>query len=255
MSERKRIFSEQEAADLLIKAAKLQEEQPNETTYTAGLTYDELMRMAKELGVDEKYLSQVLNQTVASGSQAEVKKWLGMVTKAELERVVDGELPPEKFDILMEELMLNDPIASTGMQNMIQQVGRSIQGKIRTKTGYASFQITSRNGRTRIKTKLQPFLNFFATFYPANIICLFPMIASANGKLSWLLTLGLLGGLNFLAWIGTRALTNKSLDALKERTDTLEQLIIKENANLRNNLENASNANESTAETHSTENA
>lgn len=255
MSEHRRIFSEQEAADLLIKAAKLQEEQPHENTYSAGLTYDELVRMAKELGVDEKYLSQILNQTVASDSQAEVKKWLGMVTRAELERVIDGELPPEKFDVLMEELTLHQPIGTVGMQNMIRQVGRSIQGTIKTKTGYAGFQITSRNGRTRIKTKLQPFLNYFATIYPANIISIFPFLASASGKLSWLISLGIFGGLNFLAWLGTRALTNRSLDAMKESTDKLEQLIIEENAGLRNTLANVNPTSEVSTEVHSTENA
>lgn len=56
MSGGKRIFSEQEASEILQRAAKLQEEdRESDPAYTPGITAEELERIAHEAGIDPNF--------------------------------------------------------------------------------------------------------------------------------------------------------------------------------------------------------
>ncbi len=55
----KKVFSEQEAAQLIVDAAKLQES-AGQHDYTPGVTWTELQRMADDVGVDPDYLKKAL---------------------------------------------------------------------------------------------------------------------------------------------------------------------------------------------------
>lgn len=174
MADSRKVFSEKEAADLLIQAAKFQEEEPDpdSASYVPGITIEELKRMAKELGVEERYLEKALRKDVsfsAPGVTAKETKpfdFLGIPWVREYEAVVDGELPPDHFDIVMEDLHSSHGTGRQGYAMLPTQVGRTVQGTMTSGLGYGRFTMSSRGGRTRMKVRSNAFIPFMAVGYP-----------------------------------------------------------------------------------------
>ncbi|QYK54460.1 MAG: hypothetical protein KF824_06065 [Fimbriimonadaceae bacterium] len=164
----KRFFNEKEAAELVLKAAKLQE-QSNEgsSSYAPGISYDELARMAAEAGVDPSFLQKAL-ESAPEKNESPVA-FLGIPLSTEFERIVDGELPPENFDVITD--IFPAKFAGHGprgprMHNVGVQVGRSMQMQLAKGSAFGTLRVTSRNGRTRISTRQGMFLPFMAGLYP-----------------------------------------------------------------------------------------
>ena len=152
MTKQNRVYSEQEASEILQKAAKMQESQGGGPDYTPGITFDELQRIAAEAGIDPK----VLQQALAEGSTPKEKaKW-----PFEIERVLDGELAADDFDVVLEAM------GPAHRRQSITQVGRTLSGNLWTGTGMTALQVSSRNGRTRLSMKSNPFFAFFTVLYP-----------------------------------------------------------------------------------------
>lgn len=161
MTKQNRVYSEQEASEILQKAAKMQETQGGGPDYTPGITFSELQRIATEAGIDPKILEQALNE---GSTTVEKSKW-----PFEIERVVDGELAADDFDVVLEAM------GPAHRRQAITQVGRTLSGNIWTGTGMTALQVSSRNGRTRLSMKSNPFFAFFTVLYPL-------FIASAVGS-------------------------------------------------------------------------
>jgi hypothetical protein len=146
LTEPNRVFSEQEASEILQKAARMQEAEGVNPNYTPGITMDELQRIAAEAGIDPK----VLERAILEGSTAKEKaKW-----PFEIERVLDGELEPGDFDLVQTSL------------GSATQVGRTLNTTIWTGTGMSTVLVSSRNGRTRLSLKANPFFSLFFVLYP-----------------------------------------------------------------------------------------
>jgi hypothetical protein len=171
-----RVYSEQEASEILQKAAKMQEAQAVGPDYTPGITFDELQRIAAEAGIDPK----VLQQALAEGSTPKEKaKW-----PFEIERVLEGELAADDFDVVL------DAMGPANRRYPITQVGRTLSGSVWTGTGMTAVQVSSRNGRTRLSMKANPFFSLFTVLYPLFIMSAVGSgIASEQAAPYWLIPL------------------------------------------------------------------
>lgn len=139
-----RLFSEQEATQIVQLAASLQEAKGDEL-YKPGVTKAELERIAQEVGVSKTMLDEAIARLQTGSPTAETKK----VGPAHVitERVFDGELDPEDHDIVTELF-----------GNAFGPMGGSTVGKTLTcyrARGGANHEmtITARGGRTRVRVK------------------------------------------------------------------------------------------------------
>ncbi len=208
MNEGQRAFSEKDAAEILQRAAKLQEHEEAKG-YTPGITLDELARIATEAGIDPKYLGQALSSPVPiEGSP----RLLGM--GLEVDRVYEGELDPDDFDAVIECL-------GVGKKQMVRQVGRSVTGQVQAGLAMATMEITARNGRTRLRVKSSPFVAYFATLHWMGILGIV-LGASTGARLGPVM--GALVGLLMLSvglvsfWFAGQA-GRKSTDQLVSKLD------------------------------------
>lgn len=162
MTERNRVYSEQEASEILQKAAKMQEAEGGGPDYTPGITLDELVRIAAEAGIDPK----VLERAIAEGNTPKEKaKW-----PFEIERVLDGELEPGDFDLIQTAI------------GAATQVGRTLNSTIWTGTGMSTVFVSSRNGRTSLSLKANPFLSLFFVLYPLLVIAFVGTAIGSGGR-------------------------------------------------------------------------
>jgi len=181
-----RFFNEKEAAELVLKAAKLQEQSSEGSgSYAPGISFDELARMAAEAGVDPSYLQKALEGVPEKSEVA--KTFLGIPLSTEFERIIDGELPPENFDVISEGLPAS--VGSRGahgtrMHNVGMQVGRSMQMQLAKGAAFGSLRVTSRSGRTRISTRQGLFIPFMAGLYPALMIAFITLMMLVDGDTS-----------------------------------------------------------------------
>ncbi|MCC6404718.1 MAG: hypothetical protein IT207_11985 [Fimbriimonadaceae bacterium] len=148
MGERPRILSEAEVSEVLRAAAELQEASGKE--YSAGVTLDELKRIAAEAGIAPEFLEQAIRspkpKTVATSP---------LRLSEETEVVVDGEVAPENLDLLLTKMR------EKGKVDKFQQVGRSLTAEVTKSPMWARVELFSRGGRTRVKVKSSPFFPYF----------------------------------------------------------------------------------------------
>ena len=133
MPEGRRVFSEEQAADILQRAARLQEAENSGTPYTPGITEAELMRIATEAGIDPSFLGKALDGMTEPERKERLLKFVN-----EAVRVVDGELDPEDFDLVVDGL----PTHSNNKKGRtLTQIGRQVSGTVWVKNSHANLEV------------------------------------------------------------------------------------------------------------------
>lgn len=168
-AEPNRVFSEQEAAEILQRAVSLADQTAG---YTPGVTLEELQRIASEAGLPADALRKALTE-----HESRVPAGGKPTPGAAVERVLEGELRPEDFDIALDGLRIR-----RHRRAGIEQVGRTLRAGIWYGTQMMEIHLTSRNGRTRISVRPQVFRSVFFpaffSFYAALIGSVFLSLAS-----------------------------------------------------------------------------
>lgn len=182
----KRIFSEKEAADLIVQAAKLQEASSDSGKYVAGVTWEELKRMADDVGVDPSFLRQAMSAASGSIEKNGTKRgryFLGMPLSEEFEMVVDAEIAPENFDVIAGEFYNpgygGGTAGAGGASWGPSVVGRMIKGQFYEGLLLGTMEVSSRHGRTRIKAVTSNAIATMAIYFP--IMLMWFLIAMGVG--------------------------------------------------------------------------
>lgn len=170
------MFSEQEASKIIQRAVELTEQQSS-VQYTPGITRAELEKIAAEVGVSVDVLDKAIRETV----KHEPTK-TGFRFTEEFERVVEGELDPSQYDVVIEGLR---PLSNAG-QPHAAQVGRTLSLSTWTGVGQAKIDLTSRNGRTRVKVKSNALFQFLMTLHPALITALITTASLGERGMVWI---------------------------------------------------------------------
>ncbi|MGE0000439.1 MAG: hypothetical protein AB7F50_01335 [Fimbriimonadaceae bacterium] len=208
MNERQRILSEAEASEILRAAAELQE--ASGTDYSAGVTVEELQRIASEAGISPEFLAQAMRAPIAKTTTTSPLR-----LSQETEVVVDGEIAPENLDLLLSELK------SKGGVSQFQQVGRSLSAMVNRVPMSARVELVSRGGRTRVKVKSIPFMPYFLGLHaPLIAACVAgPAVGSHNPLAGVAVAVG-----TFVAGLGLFSLFNKiSLQKSRELASWLAE--------------------------------
>jgi hypothetical protein len=214
VSDERKVFSEQEVTAVVRRAVELQESAGKES-YTPGVTAAELERVAKELGIEAKYLQQAISEA----NNSESKRGTLNLT-AEFERVVDTELKPEDFDVLLRYLK---PTGNQGGPGFTQ-VGRTLTGRTWTGSSFANFIVTAKGGRTRINLKSNALFAWLVTIHPATIASLVTLPALASKGHPWM-ALAIVCPIIAAAGLAFRAVLNRGHKSAKELTDKLAEAV------------------------------
>ncbi len=174
-----RVFSEQEVGQIIRRAVQLTEEGAS-ASYKAGVTRAELEKIAGEVGVD----AAALQRAILEAGEIKGKRGLLHLTE-EFEKVLEGELDPSQFDLLAEGIRIFGTNGNPGMA----QVGRSVQMSAWTGVGQAKIDVTSRNGRTKLKVKSNSLFPILMTMHPGLVSTIITVAALGERGLGWLAAL------------------------------------------------------------------
>jgi len=166
------VFSEQEVTDIIRRAAELSEGAVQSQPYSPGVTRAELEKIAAEIGVDPRSLEQAILDSRQSNAGTE-----GLRLAPEYERVVEGELDPSEFDLVTDFIR-----TASRFGPGVSQVGRSVNARAWAGPSKADVNITSRNGRTKIKVRSSPLIGLIAGGYGAFVTSILsaPALAEAG---------------------------------------------------------------------------
>lgn len=164
MSEGKRVFSEKQAAEVLRRASRLQD---GDGSYAPGLTHEEILSIATEAGIDPKNVEAAIRGLETT---RRTSRFFNLVE--EEERIVDAELDPTEFDVILD-------VAKPAMtrRHPARQVGRTLDLRTRYKGGMYNVQVSSKAGRTRVEVASMPSMAYLMSLHPALLIA---FVGSAN---------------------------------------------------------------------------
>ena len=169
-----RRYSEEEGVEIIQRALNSSESDSS----VSGLTQNDLWRIAEEAGASREQFDAALASTVSKKPMTPFKGRGGF---SQYSTIIDGELTPDDFIILNENL--------PGMG--VSQVGRVMTVRADSMTAMILGSIASRKGQTMVKVLVTPmgaipaifFCLFFALF--SGFIALF----SGNGRTAMLLVI------------------------------------------------------------------
>lgn len=161
----KSVYSEQDAVDI-VKTAVLLQERLAQENYQPGITEEELVRIAKEVGISPEVLERAITEHLTKRTEPEGK----FKFKRETEVVLDFEVDPQDYDVLA------DLFTGGTNQAMMSMVGRSLTMNTMKGGTNARITVSSRHGRTRIKVVSYPLLT---TIFGAQLMFVPTIIGSA----------------------------------------------------------------------------
>jgi hypothetical protein len=147
-----RRYSDREIALILTRTAEMQVTRAAESEITAGLTQEELEQIAREAGLDPRYVRSAIAELDAGRGTAQ-SRWLGGATWLQLERSVNGEVPEAEYEALVE--IIHSTLGEVGQPSVL---GRTLRWHALTGVGgqhahgrEIEVAVMSRNGQTTIR--------------------------------------------------------------------------------------------------------
>ncbi len=149
-----KIFSEEEATNVLKQAALLHERaNSGASDYVPGITAAELERMAREMGIQPEFLRQAIEESTKS-APAPRRGWK---TGKEFDHVFDGCLSPDRYDVISSTVSVG---FNSNNNTGLRQIGRSVHGSVMAGPSILKLEVTNRGGRTRLKASSSPLLGY-----------------------------------------------------------------------------------------------
>lgn len=155
MKSRDRKFNDEEVALIIKRAAELQQTQEVASEPSSALTLSEVEQIAREAGIDPKLIRQAAHGLDRPSETSRPSPWLGAPTRLVFERVVDGEIPVDEFEPLINEIR-----RTMGDNGVASVLGRTLawtssyQGGRRHNNGrMVNINIVSRSGVTTIRVE------------------------------------------------------------------------------------------------------
>lgn len=143
-----RIYGEKEMGAILKRATELQYAEPTAPA-AEGLTLAELEEVAREAGIDPRYLRRAaLERDSGRGDGTLAAKMAGEVLELTHETRVPGELGEDGFERIVEVMHRVQRRRGT-----VSVLGRTLNWRAETSTGtrVLSLTVTSRDGRTVVR--------------------------------------------------------------------------------------------------------
>lgn len=231
-----RKFNDQEVALIIKRAAELQQTEQLEQEPANAMTLGEIEQIAREAGIDPQLIRRAAQGLDRPTAVNRPSPWLGSPSRLVFERVVDGEVPVEEFEPLVNEIR-----RTFGENGVPSVLGRTlawtsmVTGGRKHQHGRAiDVSVTSRGGLTTIRVEEE--LRILAT----NVFV--PLVAGGgSASLGLVLPLGLtvfqsmpvasaiwagtFGGLVMLSRAIFGRITGKRERQLSDLTQRLEAMV------------------------------
>jgi len=154
-SARDRKFNDEEVALIIKRAAELQQTQQDEQEPSNAMTLTEVEEIAREAGIDPKLIRQAAHGLERPAEITRPSPWLGAPTRLVFERVIDGEVPVDDFEPIINEIRRT--FGDNGVPSVLGKTlawTSSYQGGRRRNNGrMVNVSVVSRSGATTVRVE------------------------------------------------------------------------------------------------------
>lgn len=151
-----RRYTDREVALVIKRAAELQEQQSEQTDRSgSGLSLTELEQVARESGLDPLLVRRAAQDLDISRDPVARSRFLGAPSIITAERTVDGELPPDEYEGIVEELrrtFSDNGFVSTLGRSLAWSSSPNNYGRHNSQQ-QINVTVTTRNGKTVIRAE------------------------------------------------------------------------------------------------------
>lgn len=216
-----RVYSEQEVSAIIQRAIELSEQEG--PGYQPGITREELLRIAADMGVPAEAVERALRD-----QRSETRPPPRWHFTEQFERVVEGEVDPQQYDLIIEGLKPLSRQHASGAS----QIGRTLTMSTWNGYGQSLVDITSRRGRTKIKVTSNGFMQGLMSLYPAfmgSMISMGILAEKGNVALGVAIGVALMGvGTTVFRWL-TRRGHEKSEQMADRLRGRVEEALVDQN--------------------------
>ncbi|HEX3158709.1 MAG TPA: hypothetical protein VHQ45_09335 [Gemmatimonadaceae bacterium] len=150
----RRRYSDDEVALIIRRASELQQADAAAREPGSGLSLTELEEVAREAGLDPALVRRAAADVESRQPASVASRFLGAPTRIQIERTVEGELPPVAFEMLVDEMRRT--LGETGQTSVL---GRTLAWNItpathrHAQTRRVHVSVVSRAGLTTIRVE------------------------------------------------------------------------------------------------------
>ncbi len=161
-----RKFSDEEVALIIKRAAELQQTEQVDDESSTALSLSEVEQIAREAGIDPMLIRRAAHGLDRPAETTRKGSWAGAPTRIVFERVVDGEIPTDEFEPLVNEMRRT--FGDNGMPSVLGRTlawsSTPIAGRRRSRGRQVDVSITARGGVTTIRVE-EEMSNLATTLY------------------------------------------------------------------------------------------
>ena len=154
---RDRKFNEEEVALIIKRAAELQQTEQAEHDPGNALTLPEVEQIAREAGIDPRLVRHAALGLDRPHGSNRPSPWVGAPTRIVFERVIDGEVPAEEFENLINEVRRS--LGDNGVPSVLGKTlawSSSTHDRRRASGRQVDVTIAPRSGSTTIRETSAP---------------------------------------------------------------------------------------------------
>jgi hypothetical protein len=150
-----RKFSEEEVALIIKRATELQQTEQVEQEPSRALSLTQIEQIAKEAGIDPLLIRRAAQGIDRPSETNRPSPWIGAPTRLVFERVVDGEIPVEEFEALVNEIRRT--FGENGVPSVLGRTlawtSTSTGGRRQSRGRQIDVSVISRGGVTTIRVE------------------------------------------------------------------------------------------------------
>ncbi len=219
-------FTDQEVADIVRRAAQIEEEtQGSESGRGLGVSRSELARAAGEIGISYESIDRAIAERVHAPAR-KISSPIGPKSAYEIEKIVEGELPIDDFDLVLEA------IGHKHRRLVRPLVGKSMEAYIEKGLAQARLTVTSRDGRTRIHAQTTAIGACVVSFMPASGVLFILLILNIGTSTGTQLGMNFLVAatvLMALAWAAFQIVASSCRQTVSDMVDAIAQRVAERN--------------------------
>ena len=214
------LYSKKDISKILTKASEIQ---TRKELYgdKEGLTKEELIQVAEEVGIDQDSLAEALD-TYDVTSLGDDYKWLKATSRIQKIAHTKGEVSDEDWETVVQEIR-----KVTGGIGKVTKTAHSFEWEQRRQnSGYKHISLTPNNGKTKIQlVNSWGGFRFFATMISCMVAFTITSIALDNSQLSDIALLVAAGSAALLGFPISRVILSSHYKKQKKQAEDLLQNI------------------------------
>jgi hypothetical protein len=150
-----RKFSEEEVALIIKRATELQQTEQIEQEPSTALSLSQVEQIAKEAGIDPLLVRRAAQGIDRPSETNRPSPWVGAPTRLVFERVVDGEIPVEEYESLVNEIRrtFGDNGVPSVLGRTLAWTSTTTGGRRHSRGRQIDISVISRGGVTTIRVE------------------------------------------------------------------------------------------------------